>query len=397
MFHGSFVLAVALLFSRLVAWVPIAALAGILFVVAWRMFDRSSFKLLRQKSTVLDFVVIFAVVATAVGYSLVAAAGVGLLLAIFLFIREQMQSSVIRRKVYGHQMSSKKHRLDSEKELLVEAGQQVAICELQGSLFFGTTDRLYTEVESDLTRCKYVILDMRRVVTVDYTGAHMLDLFEAQLAEHGGHLLLSGIPAQLPSGQDLESYFAHLGVTRESKKVRVFDTLNDAVEWVEDQLLDEARPPASLSGRAFRLEDFELFREFEEDQTLDALRGCITEVSFKSGETIFQHGDAGAEAYLIRRGGVRVFVPLASGKQLTLATYGRGHFFGDMAFLDRRPRSATAAASEDTDLYVLHRDRFDEIAHGHEVAAIKTFARLACTLAQRLRHTDAELRALQDA
>ena len=69
-FEGVFSLLVFLLLSRLVGWVPIAALAGILIVVAFRMFDRTSFHLLKQRSTVLDFCVIAAVIIVAVAYSL---------------------------------------------------------------------------------------------------------------------------------------------------------------------------------------------------------------------------------------------------------------------------------------------------------------------------------------
>lgn len=394
--EGIFALVVFLAFSRLVGWVPIAALAGILLVVAWRMFDRTSFHLLKQRTTLLDFLVIATVVGVAVGYSLVAAAGVGLALAILLFIREQMRSSVIRRKVHGNQISSKKQRLPAEKEALLETGELITVCELQGSLFFGTTDRLFTELEPDLRRSQYVILDMRRVQTVDFTAAHMLDQIEALLAERSGHLIFGGLPAQLPSGLDLEMYFSHLGVVLATKNVRIFDTLDDALEWAEDRTLEEQRMLTGGEDRPLDLAEFDLMREFETDQTLDVLRACVEERSYAAGETLFRYGDAGAEIHLIRRGSVRISLSLATGKQLGLATYGRGHFFGDMAFLDRRPRSADAVAVRDTDLYIISRDRFDEVVRVHPLIGIKIFARLARTLALRLRHTDAELRALQE-
>jgi len=73
--EGIFVLAAFVLFGNWIAWVPISALAGILFVVAFRMFDWGSFHLLRQRSTLLDFCVIAAVVVVAVGVNLIAASG----------------------------------------------------------------------------------------------------------------------------------------------------------------------------------------------------------------------------------------------------------------------------------------------------------------------------------
>jgi SulP family sulfate permease len=396
-FEGLFSLVVFLVLSRLVGWVPIAALAGILIVVAFRMFDRTSFHLLKQRSTVLDFCVIAAVIIVAVGYGLMTAAGVGLALAIMLFIREQMRSSVIRRKLGGHQISSKKQRLPAEKEALLQAGRQTTVCELQGNLFFGTTDRLFTELELDLKRSHTVILDMRRVQSVDFTAAHMLEQFEALLAERGAHLVFSSLPAQLPSGQDLEGYFHHLGIVRASKNVKIFSTLDDALEWTEDRTLEDLRQAAAEECRPLDLAEFELVREFEQDQTLEALRACVQERFVAAGAQLFRSGDASADLHLIRRGGVRIFVTLDSGRPLCLATFGRGHFFGDMAFLDRSPRSADAVTTADTDLYVISRDRFDEVVRAQPLVGIKIFARLARVLATRLRHTDAELRALQDA
>jgi len=395
--EGLFVLAAFLLFSPLIGWVPLAALAGILVVVAVRMFDRASFHLLRQRSTVLDFLVIAAVVAAAVEFNLVVAAGVGLGLAILLFIREQMRSSVIRRKLYGDQLSSRKQRLPEERELLQTAARATAICELQGNLFFGTTDRLFSELEPDLRASRFVILDMRRVQGVDFTAAHMLEQLGARLGASGAELIFSSLPAQLPTGQDLEAYFRQLGVVRAATNVRVFDTLNDALEWTEEQLLAAAQGRPGEDGLALELAAFDLLREFEADQTLGALSACVEERRAAAGETIFHRGEAGDELFLVRRGEVRIAVPFESGKQLILTVCGRGHIFGDMAFLDRRPRSADAIALTEVELYAIPRSRFDAVIRAHPVVGVKVFARLAGILALRLRHADAELRALLEA
>ena len=142
--EGAFVVMTLLLISRLVAWVPIGALAGILLVISLRMFDwRSMFRLLRYPAGRLDFAVIVGVILVAVTVDLIAASGVGVALAILLFIRDQIRGSVIRRKRGLDQVSSKTLRLDSEREILNKHGGQGVFCELQGNLFFGTTDQLF--------------------------------------------------------------------------------------------------------------------------------------------------------------------------------------------------------------------------------------------------------------
>src|SRR5262249_61936408 len=96
--EGALVLLALLLLGSLIAWIPIAALAGILFVIAYRMFDGQIFRLLFQKSGRLDFAVIAGVIAVALGRGFIAAAGVGIRMGNLFFIWDHVRGSVCRRK-----------------------------------------------------------------------------------------------------------------------------------------------------------------------------------------------------------------------------------------------------------------------------------------------------------
>ena len=106
------------------------------------------------KATIFDFLVILAVVVTAVGADLMSAAGVGVGFAILLFLREQIRSSIVRRTLFGNQTFSKKRRLPDDMAVLEKNGGQTAVIELQGPLFFGTADQLFSEMQPLLTECK---------------------------------------------------------------------------------------------------------------------------------------------------------------------------------------------------------------------------------------------------
>ncbi|MBU1412465.1 cyclic nucleotide-binding protein, partial [Myxococcota bacterium] len=110
-FVGVFSLLTLLFFAGLIAWIPISALAGILMVVGVRMVDTKSLKMLRSWTTAFDFFVILAVIVSALTLSLLAASGVGIALAIVLFLRDQIRGSVVRRRATGAQISSKMKRL----------------------------------------------------------------------------------------------------------------------------------------------------------------------------------------------------------------------------------------------------------------------------------------------
>ncbi|MCX8154917.1 MAG: SulP family inorganic anion transporter [Verrucomicrobiae bacterium] len=395
-FAGVWTLAAVLLLRNALGWIPIAALAGILMAVACRMMDWHSLHLLRQRATVLDFSVI-AAVAIVAQFNLIAATAAGLALAILLFLREQMRGSVIRRKIYGHQISSKQYRLPPEKECLVQYGHLTTVCELQGSLFFGNTEKLYTELEPDLKMSRRVILDFRRVQSVDFTAAHLLEQMALTLGDRGGQLALSSIPEHLPTGQNLRHYLEQVGVIARAHPIQVFDTLDDALEWAEDGILHEQQLLVSGRDPPLELPEIELLREFEADHTLSLLAQCVEQRTCAPGEAIFRQGQPGDELFIIRRGLVRITLPLESGGNHLVATFGRGNFFGEVAFLDRGNRSADAVAAAPTELFVISRRKFDELSLANPVLGVKLFARLARGLAIRLRYTDAELRALKDA
>jgi len=117
--------------------------------------------------------------------------------------------------------------------------------------------------------------------------------------------------------------------------------------------------------------------------------------SYKAGDKIFKRGDTGDELFLIRKGAVRIMLPLSEKQSHHLGTFGRGAFFGEMAFLDGDVRSADAVAFSDTELYVLSRKTFEAVAEEHKKLALGLMEGLASVLASRLRYTNAELRVLE--
>lgn len=391
--EGVLALAAFLLLSAVIAWVPVAALSGILIVIGVRMIDRHTLHFLKASSTILDFVVIAAVVITALTVSLIAASGVGIVLAIILFVREQIGERVVRSKTYGSHTFSKQVRVQSDMDVLARRGDQAVIVELQGSLFFGTTDQLYSALEPELKVRNYVILDMRRVQAVDLTAAHMLELIRDMLAERKGFLILSQVPDHLPTGKDMQQYFDQVGLVRPDSPVKVFEELDDAIEWVEDRILAQ-EALGHPKEKMLDLHELDLFKGRKEE-TLVALRDCMQQRTYTSGEQIFARGDAGDELFLIRRGEVRILLPIDKMHSHHISTLGRGVFFGELSFLDGCPRAATAVAFGDVDVFVLSRPAFNQLEGEHRQAALKLLEGLAVALSGRLRSAYTEMRALE--
>lgn len=387
--EGVLVLVAGLLLGNFMAWIPVAALAGILMVVGWRMIDLEPLHFLESKATVFDFLVVLVVVGCALTVGLIAASAAGVALSILLFVREQVGGSVVRRKTFVNQRSSTWCRPESEMRLIAEKGDTAVIFELQGSLFFGTTYELYALLEPELKTRDYVVLDMRWVQAVDITAAHMLGQVRDTLRVRGLPLLLSHVREQLPNGHNLVAFLTQTGLLGPACGVQVFDTLEDAIEWIEDQLVGHM-DSAHTEEVPLKLAEMDLFQG-RKDDTLADLEAHMHQRSVKAGEAVYRLGDPQRELYLIQRGTVRIMAPISGSRQLHhIASFGRGDFFGGLAFLDDRVRSDTALASTDTDLYVLPLDQFNRLAEEHKKLALILMTAISRTLAQRLRHAEGE-------
>ncbi len=394
--EGVLALIAFLVLGAFIAWIPVAALAGILIVVGIRMIDLKSLHLLESSWTMLDFAVIMAVVAVALVYSLIAASAVGIALAMFLFIREQLTSTIIRNKLDGSQRFSKRVRLGPEMDLLVQRGSQTAIVELQGSLFFGTKDQLYSALEPELGKRNYIVLDMRRVQSVDVTAVHLLSQIRDSLAERGAFLVFSGLTHTLPNGRNLAELFERMELTTTSDQVKVFAEVDDGLEWIEDQILGEKLEQAAEVS-PLEVYEMQIFRDCKED-ALVALVECLERRSVTRNEKVFSVGDAADRLYLIRKGAVRITTPVP-GTAIShhRLTYGRGDFVAGLSFIRRAASfSADATAMEDTELYVLSRASFEKLCEEHRRLAFNLMEAIAQVLAMRLSYADKELLATQD-
>jgi sulfate permease, SulP family len=326
---------------------------------------------------------------------LIAASAVGVAMAILLFLREQIGGSVVRHKFYVNQMSSSWYRPEAETRVLEQKGSQAVIFELQGSLFFGTTQQLYGLLESEIKTRNYIILDMKRVQSVDVTAAHMLTQVRETLREKGATLLLSNIRENLPNGRNLREFLEQTGVTDATGTVRIFPELDNAIEWVEDRLLGEVERAEALPEPSMQLAEMDLFRN-RKDETLADLESRLEKRIYPAGATIYACGEPGDALFLIRRGSVKIIAPLGAGRTRHIATFGRGDFFGGLAFLDGRPRANDAIAAVETEFYVLSLEQFNKIAEDHKKLAFTLLIAISRTLALRLRHADNEVAMLHE-
>ncbi len=108
-----------------------------------------------------------------------------------------------------------------------------------------------------------------------------------------------------------------------------------------------------------------------------------------AGTVLFHEGDKGEEMFIIQSGKVKISKRIR-GVEKTLATLDKGEFFGEMAILNDKPRSASAETIEECDMLVIDRKTFDTLIRGNVEIAVRFIKRLA----ERLRETNEQMEAL---
>jgi len=112
--------------------------------------------------------------------------------------------------------------------------------------------------------------------------------------------------------------------------------------------------------------------------TLEALASSLTRMKVPAGETVFRQGDHGDRFYILDSGEIEIEI---DGREANVL--GPGDYFGEIALLRDIPRTATARARKETQLYALERDAFLGAVTGHagssEAAETVVVARLGLT------------------
>ncbi len=374
------------------AYLPRAALSAVIMVIAVQHIDpwtlRLAARLFQPGATkrgvvVLDLSVALLVSFLSIAINIVLAVFLGVALAIFLFV-VRMSRSNIRRLYRCDAVRSRKSRGTGDMELLESKGASILVVELQGVLFFGSAERLAQEIDK-ATACRtfYLILDLPRVNYVDTTGARILADIEVNLALRGVTLALV-----LSEQSETAARLADFGDPNSER--RFFPDVDRAIEWTEDDLLRQTAPRAAVE---IALECISLLQDFAPHEIETFVRH-LRRAIWPKDSMIFKEGNPGSHLFIVTKGQASVVLK-SEGRNIRLVTFAPGTVFGELAILDKGPRSASIIANEDLVAYSLSETDFAALRESEPAVAIKILAGLGRELSGRLRHANRTIHQLE--
>lgn len=219
--HTVVLLLVLLFLGGLVGAIPMPCLAGVLIMVSYNMSGwRTIRSMCRQEKS--SVVVLFTTLFLTVIFDLTIAIEVGLVLAIFLFMKRIMENthiSVLHNELEVH------HDGEQDERLTIPAHTEVF--EIDGPFFFGIATK-FEEFARQRNAEPIRIVRMRKVSFIDATGLHNLEIFIQAALQQGQRVILSGVNESVYHEIELAGLVDMVG------RENVLDHIHKAIKRAEE-------------------------------------------------------------------------------------------------------------------------------------------------------------------
>jgi len=191
--HAAFLLLFIMFGAKLMAFVPMAALAAILFMVAWGMSEARHF-IGHMRMPNADRAVLLLTFGLTVLVDLTVAIGVGVTLASLLFMARMSATVEVSADGHGDPDDDDEESEDVHQRDAIPAG--VEVFRISGPFFFGAVGGLLDTFRAMGRRPEIIIVRMRLVPMIDATGATAIEAFVDQAKRAGTQVILSGVMPQ---------------------------------------------------------------------------------------------------------------------------------------------------------------------------------------------------------
>lgn len=238
--HALVLLLITLFFGQYAKLIPMATLAAILIIVAYNMSEWRSFVEI-FKSPKSDIIVLLTTFGLTVVFDLTIAIQVGMVLAVFLFMRSMAivtNVGIITREL----KDDDEEAVDSNAITNKKVPDEVEVFEINGPFFFGAVSKFRDAMRFIENPPKVLIIRMRNVPAIDGTGIHALEEVYHESIKKGTQLVLSGVHTQPLMALDQSGFLKVIG------EQNVLGNIDDS--------LDRAREILGLE-KLGRPEDFE--------------------------------------------------------------------------------------------------------------------------------------------
>jgi glutaminase len=302
-------------------------------------------------------------------------------LELHLFDHAQRAAPAMRLATTRRSVASKRRRSAIAADHLRSVGSRLRLYHLQGALAFASVEPVVRELMARAADTEHFIVNLRVVQGIDAAATRLLAGTRRELLRLGRTLVFTEAGAWwqqlIDAGVDHEAFYAD----------------DDFALEQGENLLLAGRFPEQTWEAQVPLAECALFANLAADE-LHYLETLLARRTYQKGQTIIAAGQASDELFVITDGAAMVSIPTQDGVA-RLDAFTSGMTFGELAFLDRSPRSANVTALSTVLCLVLTRDAFVQLDLEAPAVKIRLLENLALGLTGMLRQANRELAALR--
>ena len=295
-----------------------------------------------------------------------------------MFHVPRLGRSVLRRMSDLSIHRSNHLRSPEECDCLDQKGNRVGILELQGELLFGSSEIAIRRMVEELPKLDQVVIDFTHVPSIDFSACHVIGQTLAAILNSGRRVTLVQIGHISLLARVFRKEFPAAW-----KNIQVYRDLDTALEHAENHLLDQYETRCSCD-QPVPVEQSELFKKATPEDIL-ALKELLAPVRFQDGDSILQPGEESRSLFILTCGRASAWIGNSSGSDKRIATFSPGMAFGEMALLDRAPRSAFIRAEGTVEAMELSFEAFQKLAKSHPQLHVTLLENISRVLCRRIR------------
>ncbi|KAI9368571.1 sulfate transporter family-domain-containing protein [Aspergillus egyptiacus] len=414
----------------IVGFIPVMVVGALIFLLGIELMEEALVdtwgKLHRH-----EYLTVVIIVATMGIWDFVTGILVGIILACLSFVVQTSRKSAIRATYSGKITGSTVRRPPIQQRYLKEAGRQTLILKLGGYLFFGTIvdveNTMRGLIEEDAFNrlpIRFIILDLARVYGIDFSAAEAFTRINRILKKRNVQMIISGLDVEGDVGKSLQN----VGLFEPAFAVRIFEDLNSALEYCENDYLnvfyshrealirkkstpqnlevprarhqpqsaegvvgsprhqylqraatttlseDETAVIAPAAWSAMRqplpllLQTFQGLTSRNEDFWFRACPYFVRE-TYAAGTVLFEEGDIPNAFYLLESGMLRAEYELPQGRYFELIVAGRP--CGELPFFSETRRTATVKAEQECVTWSLNVENWKKLLEREQDVAME--------------------------
>lgn len=222
--HAITLVLIVLFLAPLASNIPLAALAAILFVVAYNMSEIKHFIQMVKRAPKADVLILLITFLLTVFTDLVVAVNIGVILAMLHFLRRMAASVEVQRLTEGEVAAA----LVQDSGVKLPAG--LLVYRIDGPFFFGAVDNFEWALAQSLTDQRILVILLRRVPFMDITGINVLEKTTRRLLESGVRVVLCEANARVKTKLEKAGILDMIGAEN------YYDSFTTAIERAEAAL-----------------------------------------------------------------------------------------------------------------------------------------------------------------